>query len=119
MSAPWPRRLRFSKSKAALALELEDGRVLSIPYELLRVQSPSAEVQGHAPDQRKLVPGKAGVGVKAADPVGHYAVRIAFDDGHDTGLFTWDYLVGLGETAQTQLEAYRAELAAAGLNHIA
>ncbi len=93
----------------------EGGRAAEIPFELLRVQSPSAEVQGHA-GRKTLQPGKRRVGVTGAEPVGAYAVRIIFDDGHNSGLFTWDYLAKLGDDPQGQLAAYNAELAAAGLS---
>lgn len=112
---PWPARLRFSRSERRLAIELDTGETLSLPYELMRVQSPSAEVQGHGPSGRVLVPGKRTVQVERAEPVGNYAVRIAFDDGHDTGLFTWDYLVTLARDQDALMAEYEKKLADAGL----
>ncbi len=107
---PWPVELRFQRGEQHLAIAFDDGAAFAIPFELLRVESPSAEVQGHGPDSKVLVTGKADVSVVAAEPVGRYAVRIVFDDGHDTGLFTWRYLRELGENAQSRLSAYRAKL---------
>ncbi len=112
---PWPRRLRFSRAARRLAIDLDDGETLEVPYELLRVESPSAEVQGHGPSGRTLVAGKRDVQVERAEPVGNYAVRLVFDDGHDTGLFTWDYLAKLARERETLMAAYEARLAAAGL----
>lgn len=97
MSRPWPTQLRFSRTDKSLHALFDDGANFSIPFETLRVESPSAEVQGHAPDQKITVTGKENVLVTAAEPVGRYAVRLVFDDGHDSGLFTWDYLYALGQ----------------------
>ena len=99
MSRPWPEELRFSRSDKALHVTFDDGKRYSIPFETLRVESPSAEVQGHGPGEKKIVTGKENVLVTDAEPVGRYAVRLVFDDGHDSGLFTWDYLYALGESA--------------------
>ncbi len=99
MDRPWPRELVFSKQNKVLAIAFDDGANFSIPFETLRVESPSAEVQGHGPGQKITLTGKDKVQVTKAEPVGRYAVRLTFDDGHDTGLFTWDYLYSLGETA--------------------
>lgn len=99
MSRPWPEELRFSKADKALHLRFDDGSAFSIPFQTLRVESPSAEVQGHGPDQKITVTGKENVQISAAEPVGRYAVRLVFDDGHDSGLFTWDYLYALGQAA--------------------
>ena len=82
-----------------MAAAFDDGKRYSIPFETLRVESPSAEVQGHGPGEKRLVTGKENVLVTDAEPVGRYAVRLVFDDGHDSGLFTWDYLYALGESA--------------------
>ena len=114
---PWPTRLSFKGSDGVLDIAFDDGARFAIPFELLRVESPSAEVQGHAPDQKKLVSGKSAVRVTAADRVGRYAVRLSFDDGHDSGIYSWDYLHELGENADAMLSAYRARLKAAGLPH--
>lgn len=99
MSRPWPEELRFSRSDKALHVKFDDGKHYSIPFETLRVESPSAEVQGHGPGEKKIVTGKENVLITDAEPVGRYAVRLVFDDGHDSGLFTWDYLYALGESA--------------------
>jgi DUF971 family protein len=93
MSA-WPRELVFRREAKSLHIVFEDGALADIPFERLRVESPSAEVQGHG--KKRVVTGKAQVGVVDAKPVGRYAVRIVFDDGHDTGIFSWDYLRELG-----------------------
>ncbi|MAC89443.1 MULTISPECIES: DUF971 domain-containing protein [Maricaulis] len=100
MARPWPETLDFSSADKRLHVRFDDGQAFEIPFETLRVESPSAEVQGHGPGEKKVVTGKKNVGVRAAEPVGRYAVRILFDDGHDSGLFTWDYLYALGEAAR-------------------
>ena len=87
----WPTDLSFDRTQKVLRVAFDDGAAFEIPFELLRVESPSAEVQGHSPSQKVLVRDKADVGVRTAEPVGRYAVRITFDDGHDSGLFTWPY----------------------------
>ena len=111
-----PTRLRFSSDARRLAMDLDGGETLEVPYELLRVESPSAEVQGHGGDRKALVAGKRAVQVTAAEPVGNYAVRLIFDDGHDTGLFTWDYLARLSREQEALLAAYEARLKDAGLS---
>lgn len=99
MNRPWPQSLNFSKTDKSLRVRFDDGAEFAIPFETLRVESPSAEVQGHSPDQKVTVTGKQNVQITAAEPVGRYAVRLVFDDGHDSGLFTWDYLYALGQAA--------------------
>lgn len=99
MSRAWPEELRFNTQGKRLHVRFDDGAAFEIPFETLRVESPSAEVQGHRPDQKVTVTGKENVLVTAAEPVGRYAVRLVFDDGHDSGLFTWDYLYALGQSA--------------------
>jgi len=99
MARAWPEELRFSSADKALHIAFDDGQRLSIPFQTLRVESPSAEVQGHSPDQKKTVTGKDNVQITSAEPVGRYAVRLVFDDGHDSGIFTWDYLYALGSSA--------------------
>jgi len=94
--APWPTEIRLSPDKRHLTVAFEDGRVHQFSAEFLRVVSPSAEVQGHSPAQRQTVPGKIDVGIRSIDPVGNYAVRLNFDDGHHTGLFSWTYLAEIG-----------------------
>jgi DUF971 family protein len=92
----WPVELRLDQSKTLLTVTFDSGECFSLPAEYLRVESPSAEVQGHAPDQRQIVGGKRHVKITALEPVGNYAVRIIFSDGHDTGLYSWNYLRELG-----------------------
>ncbi len=115
MSA-WPTEIRRSKDRRTLAVAFDDGASFALPAELLRVESPSAEVQGHHPDQKVLVAGKANVEILEVEPVGHYAVRLVFDDMHTSGLFSWGYLRELGEQAETKMAAYREALAAKGLS---
>lgn len=94
MSAAWPKELVFKREAKLLHVAFEDGASVDIPFEKLRVESPSAEVQGHG--NKRIVTGKANVGVVDAKPVGRYAVRIVFDDGHESGIYSWDYLRELG-----------------------
>jgi DUF971 family protein len=115
LADPWPRELRLKRAEKILDIEFDDGRRFSLSAEYLRVESPSAEVQGHGPSQRQFVPGKAGVAIMAIEPVGNYAVRLRFDDGHDTGLYSWRYLYELGAEEQKRWHAYLAGLAKAGL----
>jgi DUF971 family protein len=96
VSAPWPTELRLDGAKTTLTVSFDNGERFALPAEYLRVESPSAEVQGHSPDQKQIVTGKENVKIAGLEPVGNYAVRILFDDGHDTGLFSWDYLSELG-----------------------
>ena len=111
-SPAWPTELRVNKDKDRLAVKFDDGKAFELTAEFLRVFSPSAEVQGHSPEQRVTVPGKKAVRIVRIEPVGNYAARIVFDDGHDTGLFTWTYLRELGENKETRWQQYLAELAA-------
>lgn len=115
MSA-WPTEIRLSKDRRTLHVAFEDGASYALPAELLRVESPSAEVQGHGPTQKKTVPGKADVEIIGVEPVGHYAVKLSFDDMHDTGIYAWDYLRELGEQGEAKMQAYLDELAAQGLS---
>jgi len=114
--AVWPTEIRLSADKRSLAVSFEDGKSFSIPAELLRVNSPSAEVQGHAPSQRITVAGKKDVRITAVEPVGSYAVRLVFDDGHDSGLYTWTFLHETGRDQEALFAAYLAELEAKGLS---
>jgi DUF971 family protein len=116
MSGRWPVELRLKRAERRLEVAFDDGRRFSLPAEYLRVESPSAEVQGHGPGQKQLVAGRAGVGIRAVEPVGNYAVRLVFDDGHDTGIFSWTYLYELGEQQESRWAAYTAALAKAGLS---
>ena len=112
----WPTELKLDAEKRNLTVTFDDGESFALPAELLRVMSPSAEVQGHSPEQRVTVPGKKNVRILRLEPVGNYAVRIVFDDGHDTGLFVWNYLRDLGANREARFESYLAELAANGLS---
>ena len=93
----WPLEIRLKTAEKRVEIDFDNGATFSYPAELLRVESPSAEVKGHSPAQRKTVPGKRKVGIVGIDPIGHYAVRIRFDDGHATGIYSWKYLYDLGE----------------------
>jgi DUF971 family protein len=108
MSTRWPTELRLAKERNRLNVTFEDGSKFSLPAEYLRVESPSAEVQGHGGQQKVIVLGKANVLVTAIELVGNYAVRIIFDDGHDSGLFSWDYLYELGRNQAAKWAAYLA-----------
>ena len=112
MADSWPTELRLDKDKRVLSVSFEDGKSFALPAELLRVLTPSAEVQGHSEAQRVTVAGKRNVGIARIEPVGNYAVRIVFDDGHDTGLYVWSYLRELGEHKDERWGAYLQELAA-------
>ena len=113
---PWPVELRLRKAEKRLDIEFDDGKRFSLPAEYLRVESPSAEVQGHGPGQKTLVAGRRHVGILALEPVGNYAVRIKFDDLHDTGIYSWAYLHELGLRQETLWRAYLDGLAAQGLS---
>lgn len=110
----WPTELRLAKDRRALTIAFAHGEQFSLPAEYLRVESPSAEVQGHGPSERKFIPGKREVEILKIEPVGHYAVRLVYDDMHDTGLYTWDYLLKLGREQDMRWQAYCDALAAAG-----
>jgi DUF971 family protein len=103
---PWPTELRLDPAKATLVVVFYSGERFALPAEYLRVESPSAEVQGHSLDQKQIVRGKEKVKIDTLEPVGNYAVRIVFDDGHDTGLFSWDYLHELGREYRAKWAAY-------------
>lgn len=104
-------RLEFRRRSKVLFAQFDDGQTFNIPYELLRVESPSAEVQGHGPQDKKIVRGKADIGITAAHRRGNYAVQIAFDDGHESGIFSWDVLYHLGRDQNALMAAYRAACA--------
>ena len=114
-SRPWPTELRLSKDKKMLTVAFEGGERFALPAEYLRVKSPSAEVQGHSPDERKTVPGKRNVMILEVQPVGNYAIRPVFDDMHSTGIFSWDYLLELGQSQPRYWQEYLDELAAKGM----
>jgi DUF971 family protein len=115
MTDAWPTELKVEEQGRVLSIAFDDSAVFRIPAELLRVESPSAEVKGHGPGQEQLVWGKRDVMISGAVPVGNYAVRLKFSDGHDTGLFTWRYLATLGRDQNELMVAYELKLKAAGL----
>ena len=110
-----PAEIRLKKEERVLEVDFEDGRQFRYPAEYLRVESPSAEVQGHGQDKR-IVPGRKQVAITRVEPVGNYAIRIAFDDLHDTGLYSWDTLYDLGERHDEIWQKYLDALAALGLS---
>jgi DUF971 family protein len=115
MSVPAPTSIRLRTRSRLLEVSFDNGARFELPAEYLRVHSPSAEVQGHGTGGGVLVLGKEGVGIKAVEPIGHYAVRLLFDDGHDTGLYTWKYLYELGSARETRWLKYLQRLEQAGL----
>ncbi len=119
MSDPFPAtpvEIRLLQAERRLEIDFDDGTYASLPAEYLRVESPSAEVQGHHPSQRRVVAGRRNVAIVGVEPVGHYAVRLLFDDGHDSGIYSWDLLHRLAVEQTPRWEAYLAELAAKGLS---
>jgi DUF971 family protein len=115
-AAHWPVELRLKKAEKLLEIRFDDGSRFRLAAEYLRVESPSAEVQGHGPGQKTLVPGRAHVGIIGLEPVGNYAVRIIFDDLHDTGIYSWSYLHQLGVEHEKRWRAYVEALAGNGLS---
>lgn len=113
-STPHPTEIKAHQSSRVLEIAFSDGRVFKLPYEFLRVYSPSAEVRGHGPGQEVLQVGKRDVTVKDLEAVGHYAIRPVFSDGHDTGIFSWDYLYEIGEDQEGLWQRYLQRLADAG-----
>jgi DUF971 family protein len=112
----WPVEIRLAKDRRALHVTFDDGKIFALSAELLRVTSPSAEVQGHSEAQRKTVGGKRNVTILSVDPIGNYAVRIGFDDMHDTGIYSWAFLRDLGVNAERRLQDYLDDLQAKGLD---
>jgi len=112
---PWPDELRLDRTRSVLTISFEGGERYELPAEYLRVESPSAEVQGHAAVQKKIVGGKGAVKIASLEPVGNYAVRILFDDGHDTGLYSWSYLHELGQDQAKRWSGYLEQLRRRGL----
>jgi DUF971 family protein len=110
----WPVEIRLKRAEKMLEVAFDDGSRFRLPAEYLRVESPSAEVQGHGPGQKQLVAGRAQVGITAIEPVGNYAVRLRFDDGHDTGIYSWRYLHELGIEQERRWRDYLAALETAG-----
>lgn len=115
-AAHWPTEIRLKQAEKRLEVVFDDGRSFSYPAELLRVESPSAEVMGHSPNQKQVVAGRQHVGILGIEPVGHYAIRIKFDDMHDSGIFSWQYLRHLGENQEQIWRDYLAALEARGLS---
>lgn len=109
-----PTEIRLRKKSRLLVVSFDDGSIFELPFEYLRVFSPSAEVRGHGPGQETLQTGKEQVGINAVEPVGHYAIRLVFDDGHDTGLYRWEYLHELGTGYEANWQRYLDRLEAAG-----
>jgi len=109
-----PTEIRLQTKSRQIVIAFDDGNRFELSFEFLRVHSPSAEVQGHGPGQEFLQTGKEQVQVTAIEPIGHYAVRLVFDDGHDTGLYTWKYLYDLGAERDSKWQAYLDRLKAAG-----
>ena len=110
MTGPWPTELRLHKDRKTLTVIFESGENFDLAAEYLRVRSPSAEVQGHSPSERRTVAGKQDVQILEVLPVGNYAVRLVFDDLHSTGIFSWDYLFELGQNREKYWSAYLGEL---------
>jgi DUF971 family protein len=108
--------VRYIAAEQRLEVDFEDGRTFTYPAEYLRVESPSAEVQGHGPGQKQIVAGRRHVGIMEIEPVGNYAIRIRFDDLHDTGIFSWDYLYELGQDQDDKWATYLAEVERRGLS---
>jgi DUF971 family protein len=113
---PAPTEIRLKKAEKVLEIDFADGTSFALPAELLRVESPSAEVQGHGPGQKVIIAGRRHVGIMELEPIGHYAVRIKFDDLHDSGIYSWDLLYELGENMGETWQAYLDALAEKGLS---
>lgn len=113
---PWPVELKLKRAARTLDVTFDDGTAASLPAELLRVESPSAEVRGHGAATKIIVPGKRNVAITAVEPIGNYAVRLVFDDGHDTGLYSWELLFRFAREKDALMAAYEAALLAKGLS---
>ncbi|MEH3119057.1 MAG: DUF971 domain-containing protein [Methylorubrum populi] len=116
MSERWPTEIRLSGDKRILTVAFDGGSRFELPAEYLRVSSPSAEVQGHSPAERKVLGGKREVAILSVEPVGNYAVKLFFDDMHDTGIYGWDYLFDLGREYRNRWSTYLRELEERGLS---
>jgi DUF971 family protein len=114
-STPWPRELRLHNDRKALTIAFDNGETFDLSAEYLRVKSPSAEVQGHSPDEPKTVAGKKDVAILDVNPIGNYAVRLVFDDMHSTGIYSWDYFLALGRNREPYWQDYLDDLAGKGL----
>jgi DUF971 family protein len=119
VTTPWPTELRLRKDRKAFAVTFDSGESFELAAEYLRVRSPSAEVQGHSPSERRIVSGKQDVQILEVHPVGNYAVRLVFDDMHSTGIFSWDYLFELGQNLEQYWRDYLSELAEKNLSRTA
>ena len=116
-NAPWPAELRVFRNEGRIEIDFTDGKSVDLPAEYLRVESPSAEVQGHGgPATKKIVGGRRHVKIAGVEPVGHYAIRIIFDDRHDSGIYSWSYLRELADTHEQRWAAYQAALLQHGLS---
>ncbi|WP_305987130.1 DUF971 domain-containing protein [Roseibium sp. MMSF_3544] len=115
-NAPWPTELRVSSDKKALTIAFDSGERYELPAEYLRVCSPSAEVKGHSPSQKQTVPGKRNVEIMKVEPVGNYAVRIHFDDMHNSGIYSWRYFRELATEPENHWEVYLQEMEQKGLS---
>jgi len=113
---PWPTEIRLKQDEKALEIDFDNGESFRLPAELLRVESPSAEVQGHGPSQKQVVAGRRHVGIMEIEPVGNYAVRLRFDDLHDTGIYSWSYLHWLGRNRDRIWQDYLDALDKHGLS---
>ena len=112
----WPGEIRLKQAEKCLEIDFDDGTSFNFPAEFLRVESPSAEVMGHGPDQKKTIPGRRHIGILKIEPVGNYAIRIEFDDLHNTGIFSWNYLYEIGRRQDELWQTYLDKLAAHGLS---
>jgi DUF971 family protein len=110
----WPLEIRLKSAEKIIEIDFDDGSKFRLPAELMRVESPSAEVMGHGPNQKQIVAGRRHVGILSVEPVGNYAIRIKFDDLHDTGIYSWAYLHYLGENRDTLWQTYLDALAKGG-----
>ncbi|MEP7183514.1 MAG: DUF971 domain-containing protein [Betaproteobacteria bacterium] len=113
-TTPHPTEIKLHQASRVLELAFDDGHAFRLPYEFLRVYSPSAEVRGHGPGQETLQTGKREVTIKEVEPIGHYAIQPTFSDGHDTGIYSWDYLFDLGLRHDELWQRYLERMAAAG-----
>jgi DUF971 family protein len=112
----WPLEIRLKSAEKLLEIDFDSGETFRLPAEYLRVESPSAEVQGHSPSQKQIVPGRRHVGILGIEPVGNYAIRIKFDDLHDTGIYSWTYLYALGREQERRWRDYLSQLESRGLS---
>ena len=113
---PWPLEINVCENGKILELSFDNNDKFLIPAELLRVESPSAEVKGHGPNEKKIIPGKHAVVILAVEQVGNYAVKLRFDDGHDTGIYSWKYLYQLGSQKEEVWSKYLEQLSSKGLS---